>query len=99
LSTDSNTPHEKSQSALVEFLQVDLDLCFTMLQTARITSEHAHYEQATRNVREGLDTIRSLVARVEDPAISSAIDRRADELGRALDSLAGEKMQPPSLSS
>jgi hypothetical protein len=87
----ASTLHERSQSTLVDFLRTDLDLCFTMLQTARLTSDRAHYDQAVHNVSEGLFTIRSLMGRVQDPEMWKSIHHRADELERELNSLLDPK--------
>ncbi len=59
--------HSLAQKRLLDFLEADMDLCFTMLSTAHITSDPAHYRSALRHVSEGLLTIRKLSGRIEDP--------------------------------
>jgi len=87
--------HGLAQKTLVDFLQADLDLCFTMLQTANIASDPAHARSAIARVREGLQAIRKLAGRIEDPQSWTAVNGRADELERILQSFPD---RPPSQS-
>jgi len=80
-----NERHALSQKTLIDFLQADLDLCFTMLNTAHLASEPEHYHSALEKVRRGLWGIRSLGSRIEDPESWKTVYGRADELERALE--------------
>jgi hypothetical protein len=87
---DGMTPealHQESQDSLVRFLEVDLELCQTMLQTARLASHLEHYEQARDNVAHSIETIRTLLGRVQDRAAWSSIHARADVVEAELRSL------------
>jgi hypothetical protein len=75
-----------TQKTLVDFLQADLDLCFTILDTAHLASELDHYHSALENAHRGLQVIRKLAGRVEDSETSKTVNGRADELERALES-------------
>ena len=90
MNTESNELKEKgdpAQQQLVDFLQADLDLCFTMLKTSVITSDPVHHLTTSRHVSEGLRIIRKLLDRIEDPQAQKAIHERTDELEEALESL------------
>src|SRR5713101_7813696 len=89
MTPESRAPDEQqtlTQKTLVDFLQADLDLCFTILNTARIASDPGHYHSALENVRGGLTVIRKLAGRIEDPESSKTVRGRADELERVLES-------------
>jgi hypothetical protein len=92
LRAESIQRHVKTQAALVEFLQSDLDLSFTMLKTAAIerASDPIHYQAALERARKALATIRILSGRVEDPASWQAIHDRTDRLERELEPLSGD---------
>jgi hypothetical protein len=79
--------HQESQDSLVRFLEVDLELCHTMLQTARLASHLEHYEQARGNVARSIETIRTLLDRVQDRSARSSIHARADTIEAELRSL------------
>ena len=88
MTPESRAPNERhalDQKTLVDFLQADLDLCFTILNTAQLASEPEHHRSALEKVRRGLWEIRSLANRIEDPESSKAVYARADELERALE--------------
>jgi hypothetical protein len=90
MTPESRAPNEEralTQKMLVDFLQADLDLCFTMLNTARMASESDHYHSALENARGGLQVIRKLAGRIEDPVSWKTINGRADQLESALESL------------
>jgi hypothetical protein len=76
----------RSQSSLREFLLVDLDLAFTLLDTARIEAEPdpERSRAILAKVETALATVRHLLRRIEDPQVGSEIDSRANELERAL---------------
>ena len=89
--------HALAQKTLIDFLQADLDLCFTMLHTATIASDPAHTRSAIGRAREGLQVIRKLAGRIENPQSWTAVNGRADELERALQSFP-DRPQPQSQS-
>jgi hypothetical protein len=77
----------RGQRALVEFLQTDLNLAFTMLQAVELASRPEHRYSALGYVGHALHTIRILQGRIEDSESWNTIHDRAHELERALDSL------------
>jgi hypothetical protein len=79
--------HQQSQDSLIRFLEVDLELCHTMLQTARLASHLEHYEHARGSVARSIETIRTLLGRVQDRAAWSSIHARADGIEAELRSL------------
>ena len=81
-----NEQHALAQKTLVDFLQADLDLCFTMLKTAELASHAEHTRAALEKVRLGLQVIRTLSGRIENPQTWTTVNSRADELERALES-------------
>jgi hypothetical protein len=81
--------HALAQKTLVDFLQADLDLCFTMLKTAELASDPQHTRSAIGRVRSGLQVIRNLSGRIENPETWTALNSRADELQRALEAFHG----------
>ncbi len=82
--------HALAQKTLVDFLQADLDLCFTMLRTAELASDPEHTRSAIERVRSGLQVIRNLSGRIENPQTWTTINSRADELERAVESFPEE---------
>src|SRR6266852_7275874 len=89
MTPESRAPNEEqalTQKTLVDFLQADLDLCFTILKTAQMASDPGHYHSALENARGGLQVIRKLAGRIEDPESWKTVNGRADELERALGS-------------
>jgi hypothetical protein len=79
-----------AQKTLLDFLEADLDLCFTMLKTAELTSTPEHYHSALKHVGEGLLIIRRLSGRIEDPEAWKSVHERSDELERDLVSFPSE---------
>ena len=79
----------RSQQNLIDFLRVDLELAFTILNTARIERESGnleHMNASLKTAREALMSIRKFAARIQDSATLSEIDTRANELEAALSS-------------
>jgi len=76
----------RGQIALRDFLLADLDLAFTLLETAKVerTDDPRHSRSAIQKAQEALSVVRNLVGRIGDPEVGKAIQRRADELERAL---------------
>jgi hypothetical protein len=72
----------ESQSALVDFLNIELDLGFTFLELAR-TERDLDPPQASRltgKIAEVLQTVRGFIPRVTDSAVAAGIGSRADSL-------------------
>jgi hypothetical protein len=76
----------RSQRLLVQFLEVDLDLAFTFLQTAGLEAgvDIAHYHQAMGRAQTALDSIRHFQGRITDPDQSRRIRDRANQLEAAI---------------
>jgi hypothetical protein len=83
-----NEQQASTQKKLVDFLQADLELCFTMLNTARLASDPVHRHAALERVQQGLQVIRNLSGRIENPESWKTVNTRADEVERALESFA-----------
>jgi hypothetical protein len=81
-----NEQQAATQKKLVDFLHADLELCFTMLNSAHLTSDPVHRQSAQARIRQGLQVIRNLSGRIENPESWKTINTRADELQRALES-------------
>ena len=81
--------HAKCQSLLVDFLSADLDVAFTLLNTAATehNSDSDHHRKLIEKAHKLLMIVRGLVGWVEDRATSSAIRQRADELQSLLSNL------------
>lgn len=77
-------PKTLDQTALIEFLSADLDLAFTLLETAEVTSS-AERTTIIVGVRRSLELVRRLGCRIRDHAVSAAVHNRADELEAALE--------------
>ncbi len=80
-----NEHQARSQKALIEFLHADLDLCFTMLNSARMTRDPEHRRSAVDKVLAGMQVVRRLAVRIEDPQAAQGVCHRVNELERALD--------------
>jgi hypothetical protein len=76
----------ESQSALVEFLETDLDIAGTMMGVAlELSSIDPARSQATlARVASALENVRHLVGRVEDPATAAQLRSGADLLATYL---------------
>lgn len=77
---------KRSAESLIAFLKADLDLSFTILETAHISNNPEHTTAASGRVSRALSIIRALQERITDPEEWKAIDERAAELERALNS-------------
>jgi hypothetical protein len=87
LTEDDSTPaawNESSQAALITFLQSDLDVAFTMLESAKLVTHTNHREGAIQNVRAALTAIRQYEGRIQDRNAWRGIHSRADKLESAL---------------
>ncbi len=76
----------ENQRTLIDFLRVDLDLAFTLLETAKIEADSnpARCEAVLGKVRVALESTRLFQKRIDDPDESGKINDRADELEAAL---------------
>jgi len=77
----------ESQDALIDFLNMDIDLCVTMLETARLASHREHYEQAIDNARKGITTIRGFMDRIQDETVRPDLEDRLSRLQAELKNL------------
>src|SRR4051794_3751676 len=77
----------KSQSVLVGFLQADIEIAFTFLETAGIdaSSDPDHAAQLIGEAGRALATVRLFMERVSDDAVRAAIESRANELAAAIE--------------
>jgi len=71
-------------TALIDFLDADLDLGFTVLQTAAIANHADHIVSALGLVRKSLATVYMFRDRIQDPGAQGAIAARARELEQEL---------------
>jgi hypothetical protein len=87
-STDDLQQHiSRSSESLLDFLRADLDLAFTILDTAKIEKDAGNLPHMTASiniVRKALESIRSLKKRLQDPILLSEVETRANELEAAL---------------
>ena len=74
------------QTALVRFLSTDIDLAFTLLETAKTTSDSARTAALIAKTRFALESIRHLAEGIEDPGEAHAIHERANLLEVAVKS-------------
>jgi hypothetical protein len=76
----------RSQKVLIEFLEAELDLAFTFLQTAEIEAgiNTGHSKMALENSRTALTSIRQFQGRITDADRWEKVHRRASELEAAL---------------
>lgn len=81
-----NEQQASTQEKLVDFLQADLELCFTMLNAARRASDPVHRHSTLERIRQGLRVIRNLSGRIEKPESWKTVNARADELEGELES-------------
>ncbi len=83
---------ERGQKALIEFLNLDIDLAFTFLETAKIGFEVNPADSATAldKVRAALVYIRQSQGHIEDSGEVLKIQERADQLEAALDKLSAD---------
>jgi hypothetical protein len=70
----------QAQKALVAFLQLDLDLSSTLLETAELSMSRKHAETALERVRRALHLVRRLGTRINDPVAHADIHNRIDGL-------------------
>ena len=71
----------------MDFLKVDLELAFTFLQTAAIDAndDTEHANLALSKAQAALDMIMTFQIRIEDPRTQQNIQRRSDELQKAIE--------------
>ena len=76
----------RSQQAMIQFLSTDLDLAFTLLDTARIEAadDPAHSQAALGDAQAALARVRSFEGRIRNREAWNAIGARADELEAAI---------------
>jgi hypothetical protein len=79
-----------TQHALIEFLQADLNLCATFVQSARLaqSAEHMdHYHQAKQNAVRAAEAIRKFMDRITDERMRTEVQDRLTELERLISTL------------
>jgi len=71
-----------NQAELIEFLNTDLDLAFTMIKTARIEAQYDPLELPglLQKIRDAVRTVRALTGRVQDQTVCAKIHSRTDQL-------------------
>src|ERR1051326_6964075 len=76
----------KNQAVLAEFLSTEIELGFTLLQTAKIEadSDRDHARSALTVAKEALSSLRRFENRIEDPTASADLQSRADQLESAI---------------
>ena len=77
----------RTQDNLIQYLNVDLDLAFTFLQTVRIEIgfDAKHSNAVVEKARIALASIRKFQRHVEDQNASAKINDRASRLEAAID--------------
>lgn len=86
----------QSLAQLAQFLNTDLDLAFTMVQTARIELKFDPKEAPAvlEKIRDAIQTVRHLTGRIQDRSAWSKLHSRTDELEAQLAELSGEQRPP-----
>jgi hypothetical protein len=81
----------KGQQALIAFLDSDIDLAHTFLETARIDADTdpLHSQRAIDKARAALEAVSRFQHRIADPHERARINERASALHQAL-------LRPPS---
>ena len=74
----------QSQAKLADLLSIDLDLAFTFLETAAITTEPERPEELIEKATRALESIRYFLPRLHDPQTREEIEARAEELEKAI---------------
>ena len=72
----------QNQAELIQFLNTDLDLAFTMIQTARIEAKYDPDEVPglLQRIRDAVRTVRALSGRIQDQTVCAKIHSRTDQL-------------------
>jgi hypothetical protein len=86
--SDLQAVRTERQASLVSFLTNELNLSFTLLQTAALSDESAHRTQAIDMATRALGVVRGLLGNIEDVHEWNTIHERADELEAALGTFA-----------
>lgn len=77
----------RSRRQLVDFLETEIQLAFTFLDSAAIARDSGsleHFEQAKKDARKAIKTVWHFLDQVEDKEAHAAIQRRCKELEDAL---------------
>ena len=80
----------RTQANLIQYLNIDLDLAFTFLETARIVAESnaRHSKSAVEKARTALASIRKFQRHVEDQNAAASINDQANRLEVAINAFA-----------
>ena len=79
-----------TQHALIEFLQAELHIGATFVQSARLASSDGHtdhYVQAKVNSLKAIESVKRLMPRVTDVQVRQEIQNRFEELERLVSAL------------
>ncbi len=79
-----------SRRQLVDFLETEIELGFTFLDTAAIARDSGsleHFEQAKKDARKAIKTVWHFLDQVENKEAHAAIQRRCHEMEGALAAL------------
>ena len=88
MSLDLEELDKRRQENLINFLNADLDLGFTFIETAKQRSRnHADHTQALEKARRVVQTIRQFEGSIAEPDMWDAIHARADELNKLIATL------------
>jgi hypothetical protein len=83
-------PSSSDQSALIDFLNIDLDLAFTFLKTAKIEAQDdpARSQALIIKARTALESIRHFTGQIQDRTVWQELHTRANALEAAITRLA-----------
>ena len=78
--------HEQTQALVIDFLNADLDLAFTFVESARVEagSDDVHAKSLLEKAKAALKAVRHFQGRIEAPEAWTAINERAVKLEAAL---------------
>lgn len=74
----------RSQSALIDFLRTDLNLAFTLIDSAALAPDPVRVAGLLGKARDALQAIEHFVPRVDDPDASAELRAGAVSLSAAL---------------
>ena len=77
----------RTQKNLIDFLNIDLEIAFTMCAMAKATHDREHKMQLIGNIQTALKTIRHFERRLTDSDVRGAIHNKADRLEKLFSAL------------
>jgi len=78
---------DRANSNLIGFLRTELDLGFTLADTAKIEAgmqNREHYERARKFAEAAVETVHRFESRIVEPKIRRELQERADQLTKLL---------------